>query len=93
MATKTKSQIHFDDRIIDNPELEKLLDERQDLKQYTKQYRQADKKAKDKIREISEQTPYRVGRYIISKDAVAARSVSFETADSSRITIKTVGEE
>jgi len=32
MVTKTKPQIHFEDKIIQNPELEKLLEERYELK-------------------------------------------------------------
>ena len=81
-TTKTRAQIHMDDNIIRDEELEQLLEDRQ-----------ADKKAKDKIRSMETPTPYRVGRFIIAKQAVAAKSVAFETTESSRLTIKTVGEE
>jgi len=92
MVTKTKArpQIHMDDTIVENPELEKLLEERQALKESVASYRKADKAAKDKIRSLETPTPYRVGRFIISKQAVPAKSVAFETTEGSRFTIKTI---
>lgn len=93
MVTKTRAQIHMDDKIIENPELEKLLEDRQELKGSVSEYRKADKAAKYKILSIATPTPYRVGRFIITKKDVPGKPVAFETADSLRITIKTVGEE
>ena len=93
MATRIKAQVGLEDRIVDNPELLEMLENRQELKAATKEYRQADKKAKDKIASIQTEMPYRVGRFIISKQAISARSVSFETNPGSRIAIKTVDED
>lgn len=92
-TTKTRAQIHFDDNIIEDRELEEMLEERQELKESVSAYRKADKKAKDKIPTITAPTPFRVGRFIIAKQAVAAKSVSFDTTESSRFTIKIIGEE
>ena len=91
--TRARPQIHMDDNIVENPELEKLLEERQELKESVSAYKKADKVAKDKIRSIDTPTPYRVGRFIISKQAVPAKAVAFETAEGSRFTIKTISEE
>ena len=92
MVTKTKArpQIHMDDKIVEDAELERLLEERQALKESVSSYRKADQAAKDKIRSMETQTPYRVGRFIISKQAVPAKSVAFETTEGSRFTIKTI---
>lgn len=38
MSTKKKEQIGLDEKVIDMPELEKLLDERQELKPTLTQY-------------------------------------------------------
>ena len=91
--TRAKTQIHMDETILENAELEKLLEERQTLKESVSEYRKADKEAKDAIRLIETPTPYRVGRFVISKKDVPGKPVAFETQDSLRITIKTVGEE
>lgn len=90
MVTKTRArpQIHMDETILENAGLEKLLEERQTLKASVASYRKADKEAKDAIRLIETPTPYRVGRFVISKKDMPAKQVSFETADGLRITIK-----
>lgn len=92
MVTKARAQIHMDDTIIEDAELEKLLEGRQELKESVSAYRQADKKAKAKIATIVMPTPYRVGRFVISKQPVAAKSVAFDTEECSRVTIKLAGE-
>lgn len=91
--TRTRPQISMDDTILENPELEDLLEKRQALKESVASFRKADKAAKDAIRSIDTPTPYRVGRFIISKKDVPAKSVAFETADGLRITIKADDEE
>lgn len=93
MATKTKAQIHMDDKILDNPELLRLLEDRQELKRGVSEYRAMDKKAKAMIATIQTPTPYRVGRFIISIQSVSAKSVSFDTAAGSHFTIKTIDED
>ena len=92
MATKVRAQISMDDKVVDNPELEQLLEERQELKQSVSDYHKADKKTKAKIQTVQTPLPYRVGRFIIGKQNVAAKSVAFETGETNRITIKTVDE-
>ena len=83
----------MDETILENPELLELLEERQALKESVASYRKADKAAKDAIRLIETPTPYRVGRFVISRQPVPAKSVSFETTEGERFTIKIAGEE
>jgi len=92
MATKVRAQISMDDKVVDNPELEQLLEQRQELKQSVSDFRKADKKAKAKIQAVQTPLPYRVGRFIIGKQVIPAKSVAFETGEADRITIKTVDE-
>ena len=92
MATKVRAQISMDDKVVSNLELEKLLEERQELKQSVSNYSKADKKAKAEIQKVQTPLPFRIGRFIIGKQEVAAKSVAFETGKATRITIKTVDE-
>jgi hypothetical protein len=85
--TKTKPQVSMDDHIYDDPELLRWLDNREELKEYLRQYRQADKKAKERIRTIEAPTPFRVGPYVIDLKKSPGHSVWFETQESARITI------
>jgi hypothetical protein len=78
----------MDETKIDNPALEKLLEERQELKQGVADYRAKDKEAKKIIAGVEAPSPFRVGRFVISRDKVAPREVSFETAESVRLNIK-----
>jgi len=93
MTTKTRAQIHMDEAIVKNPELEKMLEDRQELKESVALYRKVDKDVKAKIGSIGTPTPYRVGRFVISKRDYSAKSVSFETQASFSFVIKLAGEE
>lgn len=90
---KARAQIHMDETIVENEELEKMLEERQELKLAVGEYRKVDKNAKAKIDSIETPMPFRVGRFVISKRDNTAKSVAFETQASSTITIKLAGEE
>lgn len=93
MVTKVRAQIHMDETIIDDAELEKQLDDRQELKESVAEFRKVDKEVKAKIQTIDKPMPIRIGRYIITRQTVEGRSVAFETEPSTRITIKHIGEE
>ena len=93
MSNKIKAQISMDDKVVNNPELEKLLEEWQKLKQSVSGFRKADKKAKAEIQKVQMPLPFRIGRFIIGRQVIAAKSIAFETAQSERITIKTVDED
>jgi hypothetical protein len=73
--------------MVDDKELLKLLDSREELKASVSDYRKADKKAKDRIKSMEQPMPFRIGRYIISSKEIAGREVSFEIAESRRINI------
>lgn len=93
MTSKKQTQIHMEDTIIEDSELEQMLEERQELKQSVAAYRKLDKDAKNKIRSIETPTPYRIGRFIISRRDLAAKTVEFETQASFSFGIKLAGED
>ena len=64
MPTKTKAQVHMDDRMVSNSELLALLEEREDLKEGASAFRNKDKDAKNAIIKLGEEPPYRIGRFI-----------------------------
>jgi len=93
MVTKVKEQIHMEEIIIEDEELECILDERQELKLSVSEFRKKDKEAKAKILQIDKPMPIRIGRYIINRQSTPPRSVAFDTNGSIRVTIKHIGEE
>lgn len=93
MEAKARAQARMDETIVKDAELEKMLEERQELKPSVTEYRKVDKSVKEKIRSIESPTPFRVGRFVISRHEVGAKSVSFETQASFSFTIKLAGED
>lgn len=81
------------EREVENDQLEAALEEREKLKakagKATKDYREADEWAKGLVGEIrlDDGDTVRVGRFVLTRTAVAGRAVAFETAPSSRLTI------
>jgi len=90
MATRMKAQIHMEDNVVKDDELEKLLEDRQEQKQAASDYRKIDKKAKDKLATVQTPKPFRVGRFIIAEQKVDAKHVEFDSGESTRLSIKTV---
>jgi len=90
MATKLKAQIHMEDNIVQNDDLEALLEDRQEKKQSAADYRKVDKKAKEKLATIQTPKPFRIGRFIIAEQKVDAKHVEFESGETVRLSIKTV---
>ena len=93
MVTKVKPQIHMDDNIVRDAELEEMLEERQSLKEQVSGYRKKDKDVKAKLAPMEEQMPFRCGRFLVSLGKVQPREVSFEINGGTRITIKTIHED
>ena len=94
MVTKTKvrAQVHMDDVVINNDGLLQMLEEREEKKKAASEYKSVDKEVKDKINSLDTPLPFRLGRFIITRAPVSAKSVSFETAQGTRINIKLLGE-
>lgn len=93
MSPKPKPQSHMDETVIEDAELEKVLEDRQALKESVAQYRKLDKQAKEKLRSIETPTPFRVGRFVISRQVSKPRLVEFQTEEGLRFTIKLAGED
>jgi hypothetical protein len=84
--------------VIENPELEALLENREkrkaSAKAVSKQYRDVDAAAKvalDQL-DLGDGAPVRIGRFVVASKVTSGRSVSFETAPGRRITIKALEE-
>ncbi len=88
----------FDEQVIEDAEVESALEEREkrkaSLSAVRKVYDGAHEAAVAEIAklELPEGGAARVGRFRITKTAIAARSVTFEAKATSRIRIATVGD-
>lgn len=93
MAVRDEDQLALDEEVVENPDVEAALIERQDKKDAkgvaTKEFKQAHEKAVAALAmlELPEEGAVRIGRFRINKSLVSARSVSFETAESTRMRI------
>ncbi len=83
----------MDDVVIQDDELEQFLEDRQEAKKAIAEYNALDKKTKAKIDSMQPPPPYRIGRFVISKSPIPPKDVSFHTGESSRISIKLLGDE
>jgi hypothetical protein len=97
MSVAEVPQLATDERVIEGASaLEQALEERENRKAslgaLRKQFREADDHAKALLGEfnIQEGEVARIGRWRISRKAVAARAVSFETSPTSRLQIKLI---
>lgn len=86
-------QTSFEEVIVNDPELEELLEKRQKAKDsakaVNKKAREADIVAKDALEKLKlGDVPHRIGRFVVSIKPTAAKSVSFETAAGTRLSIK-----
>jgi hypothetical protein len=105
MPSKTKAtpQTAIDEELIDNQELEKLLEDREQAKgaknEAARKFTTVDDLTKAKLKELGvsddegETYRYRCGRFVLTASVTEGKSVSFETAPSQRITITPWGTE
>jgi hypothetical protein len=81
---------------IENAELEQALEDRERQRNAVaasrKRFREIDDRAKVLIGglDLGDDAPVRVGRFLITRTAVAARSVAFDTEPTTRLTIRTL---
>ena len=93
---KPTDQLAFDEQTVQDPDIEAALEERQSRKDslnaVRKAYDEANELAAAKVAELElpEGGAARIGRFRVTRSAVAARSVSFETKATSRIRISLV---
>lgn len=93
-AIDGSGQTGMDETPIDNKKLSDLLEKRlrlgDDKAEISKTFKAADKEAKAEIDKLAldDGQVIRIGRFRISRSAVAARSVSFDTEATSRLTIE-----
>jgi hypothetical protein len=97
-STRAKSddQLAFDEKVIEDPELEEALEDREKVKSQRSalnaKFKQKHEHAVEMIDEldITEDTVVRCGRFRLSKSHVDSRSVEFTTSPTERLTISTV---
>jgi hypothetical protein len=94
-----QQQLGMDEKVVQIPALEDALEERQSAKEALgearKTYAEAHEAASAEIAklELPDDTPVRAGRFRITRSAVSARSVAFETKPTTRVTITYLGDE
>ena len=93
MAVTESPQTSMEERIVDSDQLERQLEARESLRQHLsgarKTFAEADEQARAMIAEFSltDGEVARCGRFRIAKRHIASRSVSFDTSESSRLSI------
>jgi hypothetical protein len=92
-TAKARPQIGMDDQWIEDPELLDLLERRDALKTAATAFAKTTKAAKGKILALAFTGPRRCGRFIITCSLSKPRSVSFDTEEGVRVSIKTTKEE
>ena len=98
MPTRDTDQLAFDEKVVTDADLERLLEVRSVAKAQAAlaagDVRRADEAAKAVIEklDIGIDAAIRIGRWRITKQMIAGHAVSFETEAKERITIGLVGE-
>ena len=93
---KSDDQFALDEKVIDDPDLEKALEDREKVKAQraalTAKYKERHEHAVELIDELDvpDDTVVRCGRFRLSKSHVASRSVEFTTSPTERLNISTV---
>lgn len=93
MPTRNQAQLALDETVMEMPELEQMLDDRQrkdSMSALRLQYEDADKAVAAEVEklELPEDTAVRIGRWRITRVHVPARSVpGFDTKEKNRVKI------
>lgn len=96
MAVAVDAQTALDERVLDNAELADALEKRHEAKSKESDARMTAKLLDDRVKmliaaeELEDGAVVRCGDYRIEKRSVAARSVSFDTEPTSRLSIRPV---
>ncbi len=99
MATMVRAQLALDEKFVEDHALEAALEERQrrkdSLSAVRAEFNTAAKLAEAEVekQELPEGVAIRVGRFRIARTRVAARHISFDTEESTRVRISLIGDE
>lgn len=97
--SKTSDQLALDETTVEDNPLEAALEARlrakDDLSEVNLVYKRAHEAAKAELArfELDEDTALRVGRFRITKTVIAAKTVTFETKASDRVSINVIGDD
>jgi hypothetical protein len=95
MTVAAHAQTALDENVVEDEMLEQALEARERMKARARDARKAYAKANDAARahlerhQLNTDVPLRVGRFVVTARDIDARSVSFETEPTTRITIST----
>ena len=94
-TTQAKAQTSIYEKVIEDDRLEGLLDERAQKKAAAaaaaKKAKEIDVAVKLELEKLDiADAPVRIGNYVVSYSDVAARSVAWEAASTTRLVIKTI---
>jgi hypothetical protein len=95
-TTKSDDQFAFDEKVIEDEDLEEALEDREKVKAQraalSAKYKERHDHAVELIDEldIPDDTVIRCGRFRLSRSHVASRSVEFTTSPTERLNISTV---
>ena len=98
-ALRSVDQLGFDEQTINDPDLIAALEARENVKErlseVRKTFNEATEKANGEIAklELPEGGIVRAGRFRVTRTAIPAKVVSFETAASSRVRIAVVDDD
>lgn len=93
MPTRVKEQLAIDEKVIEDKELERLLEERQKVRDEMAEVRADLAKANEAANgaiaklELPDGVPVRIGRFRLTRVEVDARHVEFDTDARSRVRI------
>lgn len=88
--TKATPQISMEDEWLADPDLEALLENREAAKEGVAAFRNLDKLAKGQVMALGiNGHPKRCGRFLLACSPTKPRSISFETKESLRVSIRT----
>jgi hypothetical protein len=99
MAVSEQPQTSLYETTIEDRDLEKALEKRDELRQQASEaralFQEADDKAKARIGDLDlgDDAPVRVGRFILTRTMTKARDVAFTTEAKIRTRISTIDED
>lgn len=79
MATvRRRRQMGFDEKVIEDSELEAFLEARENVAEAHATYREKTKAAQARVKELGTEGPFRCGRFIVTVKPHESRHVEFD---------------
>ena len=88
MAIRRRAQMKLAEKVIEDPELERLLEDRELLAEAHAHYRDKTKAAQSRVKDLGSEGTFRCGRFVVSVSAKEGRHVEFEQGSRIQIGFK-----